>query len=312
MKTGEVVESGKTEAIFSKPAHPYTRMLLDAEPTGSKAAVSDKVPVLLEAQKVEVEFALDSGFLKPKHVLRAVDGVSFSLRKGQTLGIVGESGSGKSTLGRAILNLLPASGRVVYQGNVVTGKSRAEMKSLRRNMQLVFQDPFGSLSPRMTVGQIISEGLMVHEPSLSAKQRDQRACQALEEVSLDPSMRNRYPHEFSGGQRQRIAIARTMVLKPDLVVLDEPTSALDRTIQKQIVELLRDLQAVHDLTYVFISHDLAVVRAIADTVMVMKHGVVVEAGPTEDIFDAPRVDYTRDLIGAALLTQNQLAASLSA
>ncbi|EFO28910.1 ABC transporter, ATP-binding protein [Roseibium sp. TrichSKD4] len=309
MKTGEVVESGNTAEIFTNPQHPYTRMLLDAEPTGSKAPVPESATSLLEVQKVNVEFVLASGFLKPAHTLRAVNDVSLFLKKGQTLGVVGESGSGKSTLGRAILNLLPATGRVVYNGELITGKSRAQMQKLRRNMQLVFQDPFGSLSPRLTVGQIISEGLLVHEPSLSAKDRDQRACQALEEVSLDPSVRNRYPHEFSGGQRQRIAIARTMVLKPDLVVLDEPTSALDRTIQKQIVELLRELQTAHDLTYLFISHDLAVVRAIADTVMVMKSGQVIEAGPTEDIFQSPQDAYTKKLIGAALFTQNQLKAS---
>ncbi|WP_150526357.1 ABC transporter ATP-binding protein [Roseibium sediminis] len=309
MKTGEVVESGKTAEIFTNPQHPYTRMLLDAEPTGSKAPVPDSAKPLLEVQKVNVEFVLDPGFLKPAHILRAVDDVSLFLRKGQTLGIVGESGSGKSTLGRAVLNLLPATGRVVYNGELITGKTRAQMQKLRRNMQLVFQDPFGSLSPRLTVGQIISEGLLVHEPSLTAKDRDDRACQALEEVSLDPSVRNRYPHEFSGGQRQRIAIARTMVLKPELVVLDEPTSALDRTIQKQIVELLRELQSAHGLTYLFISHDLAVVRAIADTVMVMKTGKVIEAGPTEDIFQNPQNAYTKKLIGAAMFTQNQLKAS---
>ncbi|WP_202981270.1 ABC transporter ATP-binding protein [Labrenzia sp. CE80] len=307
MKDGEVVETGETRSIFETPAHPYTRMLLDAEPTGSKAVADPKAPILLEAQKIQVAFALDAGFLTPSHVLKAVDDVSFSLRRGQTLGIVGESGSGKSTLGRAVLNLLPASGRVVFNGELISGKNRTSMRALRRNMQLVFQDPFGSLSPRLTVGQIISEGLLVHEPSLSARERDERACQALEEVALDPVMRNRYPHEFSGGQRQRIAIARTMVLKPDLVVLDEPTSALDRTIQKQIVDLLRDLQTAHGLTYLFISHDLAVVRAIADTVMVMQHGRVVEAGQTEDIFEAPQSPYTKELIGAALLTQSHLA-----
>ena len=309
MKTGEVVESGETGQIFTRPAHPYTKMLLDAEPTGHKLPVPDSAPVLLEAQKVEVEFELDSGFLKHKHVLRAVDDISFSLRKGQTLGIVGESGSGKSTLGRAVLNLLPAGGRVVFHGQQITGKNRSEMRALRKDMQLIFQDPFGSLSPRMTVGQIISEGLMVHEPSLNARQRDERACKALEEVSLDPVMRNRYPHEFSGGQRQRIAIARTMVLKPELVVLDEPTSALDRTIQKQVVELLRDLQKAHDLTYLFISHDLAVVRALSDTVMVMQRGKVVEAWSAEAIFEAPKCDYTKELIGAAMLTQQQMMES---
>lgn len=306
MKEGEVVETGNTESLFNAPAHPYTRMLLDAEPTGSKAVVPSSAGLVLEAQKVGVEFTLDGGFFKPAHILKAVDDVSFSLRKGQTLGIVGESGSGKSTLGRAVLNLLPAAGRVVFQGSMITGRDRAAMQALRRHMQLVFQDPFGSLSPRLTVGQIISEGLLVHEPSLSTKDRDLRSCQALEEVSLDPVMRNRYPHEFSGGQRQRIAIARTMVLKPDLVVLDEPTSALDRTIQKQIVELLRDLQNVHELSYLFISHDLAVVRAIADTVMVMQHGKVVEVGTTSEIFDTPQSAYTKELIGAALLTQQHM------
>ncbi|TYC51212.1 ABC transporter ATP-binding protein [Rhodobacterales bacterium] len=306
MKTGEVVESGETGRIFSQPEHAYTRMLLDAEPTGRKAPVPDSAPVVLEAQRVGVEFELASGFLAPSHVLRAVDGISFSLRKGQTLGIVGESGSGKSTLGRAILNLLPATGRVVFHGKRIDELDRAAMRLLRKDMQLVFQDPFGSLSPRMTVGQIISEGLKVHEPSLSAQERDDRACRALEEVSLDPVMRNRYPHEFSGGQRQRIAIARTMVLKPELVVLDEPTSALDRTIQKQVVDLLKDLQKANGLTYLFISHDLAVVRAIADTVMVMQRGRVVEAGTADAIFEAPGSDYTRELIGAAMLTQKQM------
>ncbi|MGV2975005.1 ABC transporter ATP-binding protein [Roseibium alexandrii] len=306
MKTGEVVESGETARIFSQPEHQYTRMLLDAEPTGHKPPVPDNTPVLLEAQKVDVEFVLEAGLFGPAHILRAVDNISFSLRQGQTLGIVGESGSGKSTLGRAVLNLLPAGGRVVFQGEVISGKDRAAMRALRKDMQLIFQDPFGSLSPRMTVGQIISEGLLVHEPSLSARDRDQRACQALEEVSLDPVMRNRYPHEFSGGQRQRIAIARTMVLKPQFVVLDEPTSALDRTIQKQVVELLRGLQKAHDLTYLFISHDLAVVRALSDTVMVMQRGKVVEAGSVDDIFQAPQNAYTKELIGAAMLTQQQM------
>jgi len=306
MKTGEVVESGETARIFTQPEHPYTRMLLDAEPTGHKPPVPDNTPVLLEAQKVDVEFVLEAGLFVPAHILRAVDNISFSLRRGQTLGIVGESGSGKSTLGRAVLNLLPAGGRVVFQGEVVSGKDRAAMRALRKDMQLIFQDPFGSLSPRMTVGQIISEGLLVHEPSLSARDRDQRACQALDEVSLDPAMRNRYPHEFSGGQRQRIAIARTMVLKPQFVVLDEPTSALDRTIQKQVVELLRGLQKAYDLTYLFISHDLAVVRALSDTVMVMQRGKVVEAGSVDDIFQAPQNAYTKELIGAAMLTQQQM------
>ncbi|MBN9669557.1 ABC transporter ATP-binding protein [Roseibium aggregatum] len=306
MKMGRVVENGETARIFSQPAHSYTKMLLDAEPSGHKLQVPDTAPVLLEAQKVAVEFELSSGLLAPGLILRAVDDVSFSLRKGQTLGIVGESGSGKSTLGRALLNLLPCTGRVVFQGQPISGLSRAAMRGLRKDMQLVFQDPFGSLSPRLTVGQIVSEGLQVHEPALSARERDLRACQALEEVSLDPALRNRYPHEFSGGQRQRIAIARTMVLKPELVVLDEPTSALDRTIQKQVVELLKELQKANELTYLFISHDLAVVRALSDTVMVMQRGKVIEAGTADEIFEAPRCDYTKELIGAAMLTKRQM------
>jgi oligopeptide transport system ATP-binding protein len=301
MRKGEVVEEGATAKIFDTPAHDYTRMLLDAEPEGSKAPVDASAPVVIEGQKVSVEFALGGGLLTKPFILKAVNDISLTVRKGQTLGIVGESGSGKSTLGRALLGLMPAQGRVFFNGTRISDKSKAELRPLRKHMQLVFQDPFGSLSPRMTVGQIITEGLLVHEPGLSAAERDRRACQALEEVSLDPVMRNRYPHEFSGGQRQRIAIARAMVLKPDLMVLDEPTSALDRTIQKQIVTLLRDLQSAHGLTYLFISHDLAVVRAMSDTVMVMQHGKIVEAGPAADVFEAPREDYTRRLIEAAML-----------
>jgi ABC-type microcin C transport system duplicated ATPase subunit YejF len=279
MKDGEVVETGATAALFAAPREAYTRMLLDAEPSGHKDPVPESRPIVVGAQKLGVSFRIQQGFLKPPTILKAVDDVSLTVREGQTLGIVGESGSGKSTLGRALLQLLPHSGRVQFEGRDISNADKAAMRSIRREMQLVFQDPFGSLSPRMTVGQIVTEGLLVHEPSLSRRERDLRACAALEEVSLDPSVRNRYPHEFSGGQRQRIAIARTMVLKPRLVVLDEPTSALDRTIQKQIVDLLRDLQRDHGLTYLFISHDLAVVRALADTIIVMKGGRVVEAGP---------------------------------
>ncbi|KND21167.1 microcin ABC transporter ATP-binding protein [Pannonibacter phragmitetus] len=308
MRKGEVVEEGETAQIFEAPAHDYTRMLLDAEPEGTKAPVDVSAPVVIEGQKVSVEFALGGGLLTKPFILKAVNDISLTVRKGQTLGIVGESGSGKSTLGRALLGLMPAQGRVFFNGTRISDKSKAELRPLRKHMQLVFQDPFGSLSPRMTVGQIITEGLLVHEPGLSGAERDRRACQALEEVSLDPVMRNRYPHEFSGGQRQRIAIARAMVLKPDLMVLDEPTSALDRTIQKQIVTLLRDLQSAHGLTYLFISHDLAVVRAMSDTVMVMQHGKIVEAGPAADVFEAPREDYTRRLIAAAMLPEAHAAA----
>ncbi len=300
MKDGEVVETGSTEALFAAPREAYTRMLLDAEPSGHKDPVSESRPIVVGAQKLGVSFRIQQGFLKAPTVLRAVDDVSLTVREGQTLGIVGESGSGKSTLGRALLQLLPHSGRVQFEGRDISNADKAGMRAIRRQMQLVFQDPFGSLSPRMTVGQIVTEGLLVHEPTLSRRERDLRACAALDEVSLDPSVRNRYPHEFSGGQRQRIAIARTMVLKPRLVVLDEPTSALDRTIQKQIVDLLRDLQREHGLTYLFISHDLAVVRALADTIVVMKAGRVVEAGPAASVFDAPADPYTRELMAAAL------------
>jgi ABC-type microcin C transport system duplicated ATPase subunit YejF len=233
-------------------------------------------------------------------LLRAVDRINIALKKGQTIGIVGESGSGKSTLGRALLRLLGSEGAIRFENRDISKADRGEMRPLRRELQLVFQDPFGSLSPRMTVGQIITEGLLVHEPSLSRKQRDERACQALEEVGLDPFVRNRYPHEFSGGQRQRIAIARAMILKPKVVVLDEPTSALDRSVQKQIVELLRKLQKDHDLSYLFISHDLAVVRAMADYLIVMKQGKIVEEGMTDAIFDNPREEYTQTLMAAAM------------
>ena len=234
-------------------------------------------------------------------MLRAVDGVSLSVRAGETVGVVGESGSGKSTLGRAILRLQPACGIVRFEDRNLMPLDRAGMRPLRRHLQLVFQDPFGSLSPRMTAGEIVTEGLLVHEPSISRKERDRRAAQAFEEVRLDPAWRNRFPHEFSGGQRQRIAIARAMILHPKLVVLDEPTSALDRSVQKEIVELLRDLQKAHGLAYVFISHDLAVVRALSDEIMVMKSGKVVERGTAEEIFERPQEDYTRDLIAAAFL-----------
>ncbi|MBF9233519.1 ABC transporter ATP-binding protein [Microvirga alba] len=308
MKRGEVVESGKTADIFATPKHPYTQMLIDAEPTGRKEPAPANAPMVLEAKDVQVVFGLKKGFLgKTGHVLRAVDGVSLSVRAGETVGVVGESGSGKSTLGRAILRLQTASGMVRFEDRNLMPLDRAGMRPLRRHLQLVFQDPFGSLSPRMTSGEIVTEGLLVHEPSISRKERDRRAAQAFEEVRLDPAWRNRFPHEFSGGQRQRIAIARAMILHPKLVVLDEPTSALDRSVQKEIVELLRDLQKAHGLAYVFISHDLAVVRALSDEIMVMKSGKVVERGTAEQIFERPKEDYTRDLIAAAFLTQRDNA-----
>jgi oligopeptide transport system ATP-binding protein len=269
--------------------------------------------MVLEARNVEVTFGLKAGlFGGAAHVLRAVDGVSLSVRAGETIGVVGESGSGKSTLGRAILRLVPAAGLVRFEDRNLMPLDRAGMRPLRRHLQLVFQDPFGSLSPRMTAGEIVTEGLLVHEPSISRRERDRRAIQAFEEVRLEPGWRNRFPHEFSGGQRQRIAIARAMILHPKLVVLDEPTSALDRSVQKEVVELLRDLQKAHGLAYVFISHDLAVVRALSDEIMVMKSGKVVERGSVETIFERPQETYTRDLIAAAFLQERAPGAGAAA
>ncbi len=301
MRRGEIVESGPVLSIFADPRHDYTKMLLAAEPTGRKAPPEPNAPVLLEGRGVKVSFSLGGGglFGGAPLELKAVDDVTLRLKRGQTIGIVGESGSGKSTLGRALLRLNHGTGRIRFGDHDISTADRGRMRGLRRELQLVFQDPFGSLSPRMTAGQIVTEGLLVHEPQLSPADRDRRAIEALREVGLDPAMRNRYPHEFSGGQRQRIAIARAMILKPKVVVLDEPTSALDRSVQKQIVELLRDLQEKHGLSYLFISHDLAVVRALSDYIIVMKSGRIVEEGGTDQIFDAPREAYTRELMAAA-------------
>ncbi len=303
MRKGEVVETGFTADIFANPQHEYTRALIDAEPSGRKDPVSVKAPVVLDARKINVTFTLGGGFLgRPKRDLRAVDGLSLSLQQGQTIGIVGESGSGKSTLARAVLRLLPSTGAISFEGRDIAALTREAMRPLRRHLQIVMQDPFGSLSPRMTAGQIVTEGLLVHEPGISARERDARAARALEEVQLDPALRNRYPHEFSGGQRQRIAIARAIILKPRLVVLDEPTSALDRQVQKQIVDLLRDLQTANGLSYLFISHDLAVVRAMSDHIIVMKDGRMVEQGTPDAVLDNPREAYTKALMAAAFAT----------
>jgi len=300
MRHGEVVETGPTAEVFAHPQHPYTRVLVDAEPSGRKAAPPAGAPEVLRAKNVEVAFRLGGGLLRGAPlVIRAVDDVSLTLRRGQTIGIVGESGSGKSTLGRALLRLVPSEGEVTVLGQRPSTLDAAALRALRRRVQLVFQDPFGSLSPRMTVADIVGEGLRVHAPELSAAERDRLTVAALEDVQIDPATRARYPHEFSGGQRQRIAIARAMILRPSIVVLDEPTSALDRSVQKQIVELLRRLQQAHDLSYLFISHDLAVVRALADWILVMQRGRVVEAGPTEAIFEAPQTAYAQELIAAA-------------
>ncbi|UDF28137.1 UNVERIFIED_ORG: ABC transporter ATP-binding protein [Roseateles sp. XES5] len=300
MRRGEVVEQGVTAELFDNPKADYTRMLIEAEPHGRKAAPADDAPIILEGRNVVVDYKIDGGILKKRaSTFRAVDNVSISLHEGQTIGVVGESGSGKSTLGRALLRLISSGGAYRFGKTDISGLDRTGMRPLRRSMQLVFQDPYGSLSPRQTVGEIITEGLYVHEPQLSRADRDKRAIEALKEVGLDPAARNRYPHEFSGGQRQRIAIARALILKPQILLLDEPTSALDGSVQGQVIELLRDLQTRYGLSYVFISHDLSVVRAMSDYVIVMKDGKIVEEGPTDAIFSAPKEAYTKTLIGAA-------------
>lgn len=302
MRAGEIVETGTAREIFDNPRHDYTRMLLKSLPRG-RAHVRAGTPVLLRAENIAVTFALRRGLFGAKRVFRAVEGVSLCLEEGSTLGVVGESGSGKSTLARALLKLVPASGRLSFAGRDLAPLNRAAMRPLRRSMQLVFQDPYGSLSPSMRVGDIVTEGLIVHEPAIGRKERDRRAALALEEVLLDPDLRHRFPGELSGGQRQRAAIARAMILKPRLVVLDEPTSALDRTVQSGILALLEDLQEAHGLTYVLISHDLAVIRAVADEIAVMKDGRIVEHGPAREIVGHPREPYTRSLIAAAFQTK---------
>ncbi|TCM54333.1 microcin C transport system ATP-binding protein [Rhizobium sp. PP-F2F-G48] len=300
MTKGQIVETGPTAEIFDNPQHAYTRHLLASEPRGEPPASDETKPIVIEAKDMKVWFPIKAGFLRKTvdHV-KAVDGIDLTLRAGQTLGVVGESGSGKTTLGLALTRLIGSQGRIGFEGRNIEGYSFSQMRPLRRRMQIVFQDPFGSLSPRMAVSDIIGEGLQVHEPALSARERDARVAEALDEVGLDAATRWRYPHEFSGGQRQRIAIARAMVLKPQFVMLDEPTSALDMSVQAQVVDLLRDLQARHGLAYLFISHDLKVVRALANDMIVMRLGKVVEKGPAEAIFTAPREDYTKALMAAA-------------
>jgi microcin C transport system ATP-binding protein len=300
MSGGEIVESGPLPQVFDAPAHPYTQRLLAAEPKGKPHRPPEGEPVVMAARDLKVWFPLKAGiWRKTIGHIKAVDGISLELKRGHTIGVVGESGSGKTTLGLALLRLLDSDGDIVFGGTRIDSMSAATLRPLRRQMQMVFQDPYGSLSPRMPVGAIIGEGLEVHEPAMPASERDRLIGEALEEVGLDPATRDRYPHEFSGGQRQRIAIARALVLKPKFMVLDEPTSALDVSVQAQIVDLLRDLQARHSLAYLFISHDLRVVRALADDLMVMKDGRVVEAGRAEDLFKAPQTAYTRALMAAA-------------
>ncbi|MGV1790048.1 ABC transporter ATP-binding protein [Rhizobium sp. A37_96] len=300
MTKGRIVETGTVEDVFTRPQHEYTRHLLAAEPRGEPPVSDAAKPVVMEGSDIRVWFPIKAGFMRKvvDHV-KAVDGIDLKLRAGQTLGVVGESGSGKTTLGLALARLISSRGRIAFVGKDIAGYSFREMRPLRNQLQVVFQDPYGSLSPRMSVGEIIAEGLKVHERSLSAEERDKRVCWALEEVGLDPSTRWRFPHEFSGGQRQRIAIARAMVLKPRFVMLDEPTSALDMSVQAQVVDLLRDLQKKHDLAYLFISHDLRVVKALANELIVMRFGKVVEQGASVDVFRAPKEDYTKALLAAA-------------
>ncbi|WP_028795782.1 ABC transporter ATP-binding protein [Thalassobaculum salexigens] len=304
MTDGEIVEHGTAERVFTDPQHPYTRKLLAAEPKGAPQPVAERAKTVLQASDVRVWFPIQRGFLKRTvgHV-KAVDGVTVGVKQGETVGIVGESGSGKTTLAMAILRLTACTGRITFLGREVQGMGKRELRALRRDMQIVFQDPYGSLSPRLSIAEIVGEGMGVHDLSelglKSEEDRDRRIDEVLREVGLDPALRDRYPHEFSGGQRQRISIARAMVLRPKLVVLDEPTSALDMSVQAQIVELLRDLQEKHGLAYLFISHDLKVVRAMSHRVYVMRDGKVVEHGPTDQVMDAPKRDYTKALMAAA-------------
>jgi len=300
MKDGRIVETGRVEDVFRAPKHPYTRMLIAAEPSGQPGTVPTSAPIVAEARDLSVVFPVRRGLLRRVvGEVRAVDRVSLAIREGETLGLVGESGSGKSTIGLALLRMQAATGRVVFAGQDISTMPQSRLRPLRRSMQIVFQDPYGSLSPRMSMGEIVAEGLRVHEPRLGLRERASRVAAALQEVGLPADAAGRYPHEFSGGQRQRVAIARAVVLTPRLMVLDEPTSALDRSVQAQIVDLLRTLQARHGLAYLFISHDLAVVRALAHRVMVLRAGRVVEEGAADELFANPRDPYTIALMAAA-------------
>ena len=300
MYQGKIVEEGPTERIFADPQHSYTQHLLAAEPKGRPPAANANAPVVMEADNLKVWFPIKTGFFRrtTDHV-KAVDGIDITVRAGQTVGVVGESGSGKTTLGLALCRMISSQGEIRFEGERIDERSFKAMKPLREKLQIVFQDPYGSLSPRMSIADIVAEGLAIHEKRLTPAERDARVVAALDEVGLDPATRFRFPHEFSGGQRQRVAIARAMVLNPRFVMLDEPTSALDMSVQAQVVDLLRDLQKKHDLAYLFISHDLKVVRALANEVIVMRNGVVVERGPAEEIFDRPQTDYTKALMAAA-------------
>jgi microcin C transport system ATP-binding protein len=300
MQRGKIVEQGEVERVFTAPEHPYTRALLAAEPKPDPALPKPDAPIVIETKDLKVWFPVKRGVMrKVVGHIKAVDGVSIELRKGETLGVVGESGSGKTTLGLAILRLISSTGPIVFMGHAIEGLKFKQMRPFRHDMQIVFQDPYGSLSPRMAVSDIVEEGLWVHHPGLSRTEREQRVVAALNDVGLDPATRFRYPHEFSGGQRQRIAVARALALEPTFIVLDEPTSALDMLIQSQMVDLLRDLQKRHDLTYMFISHDLRVVAALASRLLVMRNGKMVEEGAAAELFKAPKTEYTRALFAAA-------------
>jgi microcin C transport system ATP-binding protein len=300
MTAGQIVEAGAVAEVYEQPRHPYTLRLLAAEPKGPPAAVPDRAPVVMDARDVKVWFPIKAGvFRRTVGHVKAVDGVSVQVREGQTVGVVGESGSGKTTLGLAVLRLVRSEGAVTFEDRRIDGLRSRDLRPLRRRMQVVFQDPYGSLSPRLSVAQIVEEGLRVHGIGGTAAERRRLIEAALDEVGIDPALADRYPHEFSGGQRQRIAVARAMVLTPRFVVLDEPTSALDMSVQAQIVDLLRDLQARHRLAYLFISHDLRVIRALSHEVLVMHEGRIVERGPAAEIFERPREAYTRALMAAA-------------
>ena len=300
MKEGEIVERGDVAELFARPQHPYTRALIAAEPKREPAPARPDAPIVMKTDNLRVWFPIRRGFLRRTvgHI-KAVDGVTLAIRRGETLGVVGESGSGKTTLGLALLRLISSDGPVVFLGKSIQGLKFSALRPFRRDMQIVFQDPYGSLSPRMSIAEVVGEGLRVHQPRLSAGEREAKVIAALKDVGIDPETRHRYPHEFSGGQRQRVAVARAMVLEPSFVVLDEPTSALDMMIQAQIVDLLRDLQRRHDLTYMFISHDLKVVAALASNMLVMREGKIVEQGPAAELFARPQSDYTRALFKAA-------------